>query len=78
MKNTIKVLGTGCPNCQRTIAVVQQVIDENNLDYTIEKVEDIEAIMSYNVMSTPAVVLNESVMIKGRVPSRSEVAELLS
>ena len=76
MSKSIKVLGTGCPNCKKTIQVVEDVVKENNIDATIEKVEDIMDIMKYNVMSTPAVVVDEEVKISGRVPSKTEVLEL--
>ena len=78
MTKIIKILGTGCPKCKQTTAVVQDVVQENNIDATIEKVEDIMKIMEYNVMSTPAIVIDEEIAIKGRVPSKKEVLELLS
>jgi len=74
----IKVLGTGCPKCKQTTALVEDVVKENGIDATVEKVEDIMDIMSYNIMSTPAVVIDEEVKIKGRVPSRAELLELLN
>jgi len=77
MSKIIKVLGTGCPNCQKTIRIVGDVVKENNIDATIEKVEDIQNIMKYNVMSTPAVVVDEEVKFSGRVPSRKEINEIL-
>lgn len=74
----IKILGTGCPKCKRTTEVVQKAVEELSLsDVSVEKVEDIMKIMEYNVMSTPAVVINEEVVIKGHVPSRDEIMELL-
>jgi protein-disulfide isomerase len=57
--------------------VVKDVLSENNIDATIEKVEDIMEIMKYNVMSTPALVINDEITIKGRVPTKEEVLELL-
>lgn len=77
MKN-IKILGTGCPNCKRVTALVEEAVKETGVDATIEKVEDIMDIMKYNVLSTPALVINEEIKIKGRVPSKSEVIELLT
>ena len=77
MTKVIKILGTGCPKCQSMTGVVKDVVSENNIDASIEKVEDIMEIMQYNVMSTPAVVVNEEIKIKGRVPSKVEVKELL-
>ena len=77
MSKTIKILGTGCPKCKQTTAIVSDVVKENNIDATIEKVEDIIDIMKYDIMSTPAVVVNEKVVIKGRVPSKPELVEIL-
>jgi small redox-active disulfide protein 2 len=78
MTKIIKVLGTGCPKCKQTTALVEDVVKENGIDATVEKVEDIMDIMSYNIMSTPAVVIDEEVKIRGRVPSRAEMLELLN
>lgn len=78
MSTTIKILGTGCPKCKQVTAIVEAVVSENNIDATVVKVEDIMDIMQYNVMSTPAVVVDEVVKIKGRVPTKSEVLELLN
>ena len=74
----IKILGTGCPNCARTEAVVKTVVTELKQEVEIIKVEDIQDIMQYDVMSTPAVVIDEKVVIKGRVPSFDEIKKLLS
>ncbi|MBO5704298.1 MAG: thioredoxin family protein, partial [Bacteroidaceae bacterium] len=60
-----------------TYHVVEKVIKENNLDVKLSKVDDIMEMMSYNILSTPAVVINGEVKIKGRVPSENEVKELL-
>ena len=78
MKN-IKILGTGCPNCKRTTAIVEKAVEELGLtDIEIEKVEDIMKIIEYNVMSTPAIVIDNEIKIKGRVPSLNEIKELLA
>lgn len=77
MSKVIKVLGTGCPKCKTMTAVVQDVVTENSMDVTIEKVEDIMEIMKYNVMTTPALVIDDVIAIKGRVPSKEEVLGLL-
>lgn len=74
---TIKILGTGCPKCKQTEAIVRKSLDELGIEANVQKVEDIEKILEYNILSTPAVVLDEVVKIKGRVPSVSEVRELL-
>lgn len=73
----IKVLGPGCAKCKTAYNVVEKVIKENNADVTLTKVSDIEEMMSYNIMSTPAIVVDGVVKIKGRVPSESEIKELI-
>ncbi|NQV38233.1 MAG: thioredoxin family protein [Candidatus Marinimicrobia bacterium] len=60
------------------MTVVEDVVKENNIDASIEKVDDIIEIMKYNVLSTPVLVVNEEITIKGRIPSKSEVLELLN
>ncbi len=78
MTKIIKILGIGCLKCKQTTAIVEEVVNENNIDATIEKVEDMMKIMEYNVLSTPAIVIDEEIKIKGRVPSKKEIVELLS
>ncbi len=77
MTKVIKILGTGCPKCQSMAGVVKDVVSQNNIDAEIIKVEDIMEIMKYNVLSTPVLVIDEEIKIKGRVPSKNEVEELL-
>jgi len=72
MKN-IKVLGTGCSNCKNTIALVETVARERGVEIQLEKVEDLQAIMSYGIMSTPGVVIDGQVVHAGGVPSRQKV-----
>ena len=74
----IKILGTGCAKCKTLEKVTKEVVEQNKLDATISKVEDIMEIMKYNVMSTPALVVNESVEVKGRIPSADEIKQILS
>ena len=78
MTKVIKILGTGCPKCQSMIRVVKDVVSKNNIDATIEKVEDIMEIINFNVMTTPALVIDDIIKIKGRVPSKDEVLALLN
>jgi len=73
----IKILGSGCPNCQRLEANAKQAIDDLNLDAKIEKVTDITAIMNYGIMSTPALVADEKVLSYGRIPDVEEIKQLL-
>ena len=78
MTKVIKILGTGCPKCQSMTGVIKDVVSENDIDATIEKVEDIMEIMKFNIMITPALVIDDLITIKGRVPSKDEVLALLN
>lgn len=78
MSKVIKILGTGCPKCKSMTNVVKDVVKEHNIDATIDKVEDIMEIMKFNIMTTPALVIDDVVTIKGRVPSKDEVMKLLN
>lgn len=73
MKN-IKVLGTGCANCKATLKLIEDAAKEKGVAVELEKVEDIQAIMSYGVMSTPGVVVDGKVVHAGGVPSRDKIA----
>lgn len=78
MTKVIKILGSGCPKCQSMTNIVKDVVSKNNIDATIEKVEDIMEIIKFNVMSTPALVIDNEIKIKGRVPSNDEILALLN
>ena len=73
----IKVLGPGCCKCKTTYNVIEKVIKENNLDVKLTKVDDIMEMMNYNIMTTPAVVVDEVVKMKGQVPTESDVKKPL-
>lgn len=73
----IKILGTGCPKCKTLEKLTIEVVNENNFDAEVSKVEDIVQIMNYGVMGTPALVINEKVLISGRVPSKDEIIKLI-
>lgn len=73
MKN-IKVLGTGCANCKTTLKLIEDMAKEKGVELQLEKVEDMQAIMSYGVMSTPGVVLDGKVVHAGGIPSRDKIA----
>lgn len=73
----IKVLGPGCANCKKLEANAKKAVEELGIDATVEKVTDIEAIASYNVMKMPALVVDEQVKIMGRVPSADEIRKYL-
>jgi len=74
----IKILGTGCPNCKTLEKRVLKVVEDNNIEAEIIKVEDIVDIMEYNIMSTPGLVVNEKVVSKGRVPSEKEIKQFIN
>lgn len=74
----IKILGTGCPKCKALEKLTREVVEKNGFDASITKVEDIMDIMKYNIMTTPALVVNEKVEIKGRIPSAEEIRQVLS
>ena len=74
----IKILGTGCAKCKSLEKLTREVIEKNDIQATVTKVEDITEIMKYHVMTTPALVVNEKVEIKGRVPSEKEILQILS
>ena len=73
MKN-IKVLGTGCANCKTTLKLIEDAAKEKGVTVELEKVEDLQSIMSYGVMSTPGVVVDGKVVHAGGVPSRDKIA----
>lgn len=75
---TIKILGTGCAKCKQTEAVIRETLSEMGVEADIEKVEDIQKIMEYDIMSTPAVVLDGAVKMTGKVPSKEEVRAMLA
>ncbi len=74
----IKILGTGCPKCKALEKLTREVVEKNGFNANITKVEDIMDIMKYNIMTTPALVVNEKVEIKGRIPSAEEIKQVLS
>jgi len=73
MKN-IKVLGTGCANCKTTLRLIEDAAKEKGVEIQLEKIEDVQAIMGYGVMSTPGVVVDGKVVHAGGVPSRDKIA----
>lgn len=73
----IKILGPGCPKCKTLDKLTREVAAQNGIDATITKVEDIMEIMKYGIMSTPALVVDGKVVVKGRVPSAKEIKQFL-
>ncbi len=73
----IKILGAGCAKCHSLEQAARNVVQREGIDATVSKVEDITDIIAYGVMVTPALVINERVVVKGRVPSENELSQLL-
>lgn len=71
----IKILGMGCSKCKRLEALAREVATQAGVEAQFTKVEDMEAIMAYDVISTPALVIDEEVMASGRIPRKEEIAE---
>ncbi|MFZ4724146.1 MAG: thioredoxin family protein [Paludibacter sp.] len=74
----IQILGTGCPKCKSLENATREIVAQNNIDATITKVDDIMEIMKFNIMTTPALVIDGKVVVKGRVPSMQELKEILT
>jgi small redox-active disulfide protein 2 len=78
MTTSIKILGPGCAKCKTTFEVVKKAVEQSGIQADIEKIEDLEGMMKYNILTTPVVVINEEIKIKGRVPTIEEVKSLLN
>ena len=73
----IKVLGTGCAKCKTLEKLTRDAVTEAGIAANIEKVEDIYKIMSFGVIQTPALVINQKIVLSGRLPSANEIKELI-
>ncbi len=72
---TVKVLGSGCANCNRLEQEVREALTESGITFDLIKVTDYADIMAYNVLSTPALVMNEKLLSAGRIPKRPQIVE---
>lgn len=72
MKN-VKVLGPGCSNCKSTAKLIEEIAKAKGTEIALEKVEDMQAIVGWGVMSTPGVVVDGNVVHAGGVPARAKV-----
>lgn len=75
---TIKVLGSGCANCKRLEREAQKAVSNLSIDADVVKVTDYQAILDYDVLSTPGLVINEKVVSTGKIPSQAELVTLLT
>lgn len=74
----IKVFGPGCPKCKTTYNNVLEALKQTNTDAEVVKVEDIEEMMKYNILTTPVLMIDGEIKIKGRAPQVSEIITLLN
>lgn len=74
----VQVLGPGCARCTTLVEHTQTAIDELGIDATVEKITDIERIMEFGVMMTPALVVDGEVKVVGKVPKMEEIKQLLA
>jgi small redox-active disulfide protein 2 len=74
----IKILGTGCSKCKTLEKLTREVVSKNGINATIIKVEDIMEIMKFNIISTPALVIDGKVVTKGIIPSAEQIKQLLT
>ena len=73
----IKVLGSGCAKCKTTYEMIEKIVKENQVDATLSRVEDIVELLNYGRMTTPAIVVDGEVKLKGHVPTESEIKKIL-
>jgi small redox-active disulfide protein 2 len=74
----IKVLGPGCARCHQVEQTTREVVKELGIDASIEEVKDIKKIMSYSILTTPGLVVNEELVCSGRVPTKAEVTQFIT
>ena len=74
----VKILGSGCPNCKKLEAITKKAVGNMGIQAEIVKVTDYADIMSYDVLSTPGLVINEKVVSAGRIPPENEIMTFLA
>ncbi len=74
----IKVLGPGCARCQQLEKTVKEAVKDLGIDAEVEDVKDIKKIMAYPILTTPGLVINEKLVVSGRVPSKAEVTSFIT
>ena len=74
----VKILGSGCPNCKRLEKVTREALDEMGVVATVTKVTDVQAIMAYDIVSTPGLVIDEKVVSYGRIPQKAELTSMIA
>ncbi len=74
----LQILGTGCPNCQRLAAATREAMHNLGLDFDVEKIEDLDSIIAFGVLRTPALAVDGEVRVSGRVPSVREIEQIIA
>ena len=74
----VKILGTGCPNCKRLEKAAREALEEMGVDAQVTKVSDVQAIMAYDILATPGLVIDEKVVSYGRIPNKRELASIIA
>ena len=74
----IKILGPGCARCQQLEKTAREVVKELAIEATIEEVKDMKKMMQYPILTTPGLVINEKLVVSGRVPSKAEVTTFIT
>jgi small redox-active disulfide protein 2 len=74
----IQILGTGCPKCKKTAENAEKAVKKSGVDVKIEKVEDINNIMNYGIMMTPALAIDGDVKISGNIPSPEQIVQWIN
>jgi small redox-active disulfide protein 2 len=74
----IKILGTGCPKCEKLAELVKRVAEASGIEFNLEKVTNIDEIMKYRVMMTPALVVDGIIKVVGKVPSEEDIKKMLA
>lgn len=75
---TLQILGTGCPKCRKLAEATEEAAKNLGIEYRLEKVTDITAIMSFGVMMTPALAVDGEVKVSGKIPSADELRKILA
>jgi small redox-active disulfide protein 2 len=78
MATSIKILGPGCARCKATLEIVKKAVEQSDVQADVSKIEDLEGMIKYNILSTPAVVINEEIKISGKIPTVEEMKKLLN
>jgi small redox-active disulfide protein 2 len=73
----IKILGTGCAKCHKLYKMIDEIIESEKIDATVEKVQDMKEIMGFGVMATPGLVIDDEVIFSGSLPSKKQLIKMI-